>query len=923
MSRKIVIPAHYILYSTTDTHGTVLSASKDFLDISGYQHDELIGQPHNKIRHPSVPKQVFADMWATLKSGKSWTAIVVNRAKSGEEYWVRANVSPILDNERIVGYFSGRTPATDQEIQAAQTLYQQIEKGERVLKNGLARHPWDIKLDAYRNMSFLKKMMIPILSLMLLVGGIVGERLMHMKNQSLFAAGEGSAQDMITMAKNSRQFYMDEIVPKVIQAGMQLSHEYATHPTHLPLAANVMLALGEMSRQSGSERDVGEVKLFSAFPFTFRGQAQLDAFERAALAALEADPNTPYIRIEQSGGRSFYRMAVPDFMTSQACLNCHNHDPSSTKTDWQIGDVRGAISARIPLGELETAIAQPVAQLSAALVFAVMVMLGVILLLVSGLRKRVNYLQQGMTYAKKTGDITVRLHDKANDEIGELVNGLNSMQNDFLASISQVSSGVKALSEGDFNQQIIGGKGTFKLLQDAVNDTTRSLRMTVEDISRLMQGLNEGNLAVRVDERGQGEFKLITQNAMTAMQNLEHMISDVVQVVAQLEIGRFQYRMEGEARGDLLKLKQGLNTSMDALENAMKDITRIVVAQSEGDLTQRITAEYHGGLRILKEAINNSADKLIEVVAQSIDASNVVSTAANQVSAGAQGLSQRVQEQAAALEQTSATMDEMNSVVQSNTQNALQTAQVAKEVQTKAHQGAAVMQQTIEAMNSIQESSHKIADIVTLIDGIAFQTNLLALNAAVEAARAGEHGRGFAVVAGEVRALAQKSADAAKDIKGLISESVGRIDQGTKLASESGEVLQGINQAINGVAEMINQIAQASGEQADGIKQVHNAIAQIDGVTQQNAALVEETSAASESLSEQASILQQDMAFFKTGKAASTAAVRQSSPKPAPKTLAKPAAQAGAKSGLPTAPARRPQATAGDTKGNSNEWSEF
>jgi len=622
-----------------------------------------------------------------------------------------------------------------------------------------------------------------------------------------------------------------------------------------------------MSKQSASDREVGEVKLFSAFPFTFRGQAQLDDFERDALAALEADPNTPFIRIEQSEGRSFYRMAVPDFMTSQACINCHNHDPSSTKTDWKVGDVRGAISARIPLGELETAIAQPVSQLSVALILGLILILTAIWLLVTGLRKRINHLQQGMAYAKKTGDITVRLHDKANDEIGELVNGLNSMQNDFLASISQVSSGVKSLSEGDFNHQITGGKGSFKLLQDAVNHTTHSLRMTVEDISRLMQGLNEGNLAIQVEDRGQGEFRLITQNAMSAMRNLEHMVSDIVQVVAQLEIGRFQYRIEGEAQGDLLKLKQGLNTSMDALERAMKDITHIVVAQSEGDLTQRITAEYHGGLRILKEAINNSADKLIDVVAQSIDASNVVSRAANEVSAGAHGLSQRVQEQAAALEQTSATMDQMNSVVQSNTQNALQTAQVAKEVQTKANQGAAVMQQTINAMNSIQESSYKIADIVSLIDGIAFQTNLLALNAAVEAARAGDHGRGFAVVAGEVRALAQKSADAAKDIKGLINESVGRINQGTKLASESGEVLQEINAAINGVTEMISQIAQASSEQADGIKQVHNAIAQIDGVTQQNAALVEETSAASESLSEQARILQQDMAFFKTGKA--------------------------------------------------------
>jgi methyl-accepting chemotaxis protein len=175
------------------------------------------------------------------------------------------------------------------------------------------------------------------------------------------------------------------------------------------------------------------------------------------------------------------------------------------------------------------------------------------------------------------------------------------------------------------------------------------------------------------------------------------------------------------------------------------------------------------------------------------------------------------------------------------------------------------MEQTIEAMNSIQQSSHKISDIVSLIDGIAFQTNLLALNAAVEAARAGEHGRGFAVVAGEVRSLAQKSAEAAKEIKDLIEESVTRIDQGTRLAAESGEMLQEITGSIDKVTEMINQIATASAEQASGIRQVHVAISQIDGVTQQNAALVEQTSEASANLSEQARILEKDMSFFNTG----------------------------------------------------------
>ncbi|WP_052501635.1 HAMP domain-containing methyl-accepting chemotaxis protein [Thiomicrospira microaerophila] len=544
------------------------------------------------------------------------------------------------------------------------------------------------------------------------------------------------------------------------------------------------------------------------------------------------------------------------------------------------------------------------------------------LLIVRSIKLPLAELLRVLMTVDKTGSFLHRVNYVSKDEVGQMAQAFNRLLSNTDRAISEANTVVGAIAKGRFDQRITADlKGDLNTLKQGVNGSANSIDFTMSELGKVMQALYNGDFNVQMDDRVEGEFRTLVQSAMSAMSAT---VGDIIHVMDKMENGDFHYRVEVEARGDLLKLKNSINNSMESMSTAISKISEVVAAQAAGDLTVALPAgHFKGELHKLKNSINYSMDKLKEVVLAVSEAAHIVNGASHEVSQGSLDLSQRVQEQAAALEQTSATMDEMNSVVQSNTQNALQTAQVAKEVQTKAHQGAAVMQQTIEAMNSIQESSHKIADIVTLIDGIAFQTNLLALNAAVEAARAGEHGRGFAVVAGEVRALAQKSADAAKDIKGLINESVGRIDQGTKLASESGEVLQGINQAINGVAEMINQIAQASGEQADGIKQVHNAIAQIDGVTQQNAALVEETSAASESLSEQASILQQDMAFFKTGKAASTAAVRQSSPKPAPKTLAKPAAQASAKSGLPTAPARRPQATAGDTKGNSNEWSEF
>jgi methyl-accepting chemotaxis protein len=379
--------------------------------------------------------------------------------------------------------------------------------------------------------------------------------------------------------------------------------------------------------------------------------------------------------------------------------------------------------------------------------------------------------------------------------------------------------------------------------------------------------------------------------------------------MAHMNDGDFNGRVQASAQGDLLSMKNNVNASMDNIARAIQAISDVVGAQAKGDLTKELPeGTFKGQLHDLKNAINFSSCKVKESVTQAIHASYIVYDAAEQVSQGSADLSGRVQEQAAALEQTSATMNEMASAVQANTSNAHKVAGLAQQVQSQAGAGVDVMQQTISAMQSIKASSGKIADIVTMIDGIAFQTNLLALNAAVEAARAGEHGRGFAVVAGEVRALAQKSADAAKDIKDLINDSVMRIEVGTQLADKSGEMLSGITGSIEQVANMISEIAKASSEQSQGIDQVHKAMSEIDRVTQENAALVEETTAAAESLSTEADHLKNNMEFFKTG-----STVTPSRYVAKPTTSAVKSAKKSSK-GLPT-----PKSS----QANSNEWSDF
>jgi methyl-accepting chemotaxis protein len=281
----------------------------------------------------------------------------------------------------------------------------------------------------------------------------------------------------------------------------------------------------------------------------------------------------------------------------------------------------------------------------------------------------------------------------------------------------------------------------------------------------------------------------------------------------------------------------------------------VLGALAKGDLTETISADYQGTFGQLKDDSNRTVESLTRTVSQIIEAVDAVSTASRQIAIGNSDLSQRTEEQASSLEETASSMEELTSTVKQNADNAKQANQLAIGASAIALKGGEVVGQVVTTMASITESSKKIEDIISVIDGIAFQTNILALNAAVEAARAGEQGRGFAVVAGEVRNLAQRSAGAAKEIKTLIGDSVERANTGRKLADHAGATMGEIVAAVKRVTDIMAEIAAASSEQGAGIGQVNTAIAQMDQVTQQNASLVEEVAAAAGSLQDLAQTL--------------------------------------------------------------------
>jgi methyl-accepting chemotaxis protein len=369
---------------------------------------------------------------------------------------------------------------------------------------------------------------------------------------------------------------------------------------------------------------------------------------------------------------------------------------------------------------------------------------------------------------------------------------------------------------------------------------------------------------------------------MTEQLAAEKEIGEIVEFAAE---GDFTHRIDLNGKnGFFLKLAEDMNRLMQTSEVGLSEVVRVLGALAQGDLTETISSEYSGTFGRLKDDSNSTVAQLTETISRIKEASETINTAAKEIASGNTDLSQRTEQQASSLEETAASMEQLTSTVKQNAENAKQANQLAVGASDVAAKAGEVVNQVVMTMSSISDSSKKIADIISVIDGIAFQTNILALNAAVEAARAGEQGRGFAVVATEVRNLAQRSAAAAKEIKGLIDDSVSKVNMGAELVDKAGLTMEEVVNSVKRVTDIMGEITAASSEQSQGIEQVNTAITQMDDVTQQNAALVEEAAAAAESMEEQAQLMTQLISTFrivKRGHVASTASLPRLAVRPA------------------------------------------
>jgi methyl-accepting chemotaxis protein-1 (serine sensor receptor) len=386
------------------------------------------------------------------------------------------------------------------------------------------------------------------------------------------------------------------------------------------------------------------------------------------------------------------------------------------------------------------------------------------------------------------------------------------------------------------------------------------------------EGLQPTLAAIRANNKEEA-LKLMSGKALTLYGPVRKGIADLMQL--QLDVAKAEFDAATTRYNTIRMVSIGAIVvgvlaafifGMALVRGISRSLTQALDtanAVAQGDLSTKIRIDGKDEVAQLLMSLSAMQDSLSQVVASVRQGSEAVATASAQIASGNHDLSGRTESQASSLEETAASMEELGSTVKQNADNARQANQLAQSASTVAVQGGEVVAQVVDTMKGINDSSRKIADIISVIDGIAFQTNILALNAAVEAARAGEQGRGFAVVASEVRSLAGRSADAAKEIKTLITDSVERVEQGTALVDQAGSTMTEVVSSIRRVTDIMGEISAASSEQSQGVAQVGEAVTNMDQVTQQNAALVEEMAAAASSLKSQAQELVQTVAVFK------------------------------------------------------------
>jgi methyl-accepting chemotaxis protein len=463
------------------------------------------------------------------------------------------------------------------------------------------------------------------------------------------------------------------------------------------------------------------------------------------------------------------------------------------------------------------------------------------------------------------GDIDVQVNEKKfKGAYYEMAKGVNGMVNGHISVKKKAMACVGEFGKGNFEAEIEKFPGKKAFINDAIEDLRKNLKDVYKEINVLIEASEEG----RLNERGNaskftGDWASIVKGLNGLLDKIIEPVKEASDVLTEMSKGNLQVSVTGNYKGDHAKIKDSLNFTISTISGYINELSQVLNEMSNGNLDVGINREYLGDFVQIKESLNLIINSFNDIMGEINQSSEQVAIGSNQLSQSSQTLSQGSTEQASSIEEITASIEEISVQTKANDQNATQANDIALESKNDAIAGNKQMQEMLQSMREINESSTSISKIIKVIDEIAFQTNILALNAAVEAARAGQHGKGFAVVAEEVRNLAARSANAAKETTSLIEGSITKVDIGSKIANDTAQALDKIVTGVAKVADIVGGIAIASNEQSSGISQVNKAIEQVSQVTQTNSATAEESASSSEELSSQATMLKNTVAKFK------------------------------------------------------------